>query len=485
IATSYSNTGVASTVTLKNSSSAMQSFAYADTPDSEIATETDTPSSPKSPSTYVYDGKNRIVSMTPGSNPALNYSFDASGNLTILPGGAAATYNDAGELASSSSSGASESYTYNADGERLTATEGSVTVNSATWNGADQLVSYASPSADMTSASYNGNNLRSTAVSVPTGGSATTQDFVWDTADQASSFLLMDSGNAYIYAMANTPLEQVNLSTGAVSYLVADALGSVRGIVSGSGSLTATTSYDAWGNPMNSGGLTSSTPFGFAGGYTDPSGLVYLMNRYYDPQTGQFTSIDPDISQTLQPYQYAYGNPVNLTDPSGLKVGNSVGQYHCALLTSVNSSTMKRGNEHGRMCMAIETHISPSGSEGVRGWLGFRSRSKDGLQGVFSTTMWLRVCIAGVGCDDELTQDSMGNENIDDSPAYALIEAGWYIVNSSAGPGNPVGNFSIQSRAWGLTMGWYNTDQIACYGGCNWGGWRNKRQTLDSDWLYS
>ena len=53
----------------------------------------------------------------------------------------------------------------------------------------------------------------------------------------------------------------------------------------------------------------------FAGGYTDPTGLIYLIDRYYDPQTGQFLSVDPDVGQTTDPYGYAAGDPVNLTDP--------------------------------------------------------------------------------------------------------------------------------------------------------------------------
>ena len=141
-----------------------------------------------------------------------------------------------------------------------------------------------------------------------------TQNYTWD----AAGDLLMDSSNAYIYAGGGAPAEQVSLAAGTATYLNTDSLGSVRGIVSSAGALTASTSYDAWGNPQTTGGLTAYTPFGYAGAYTDPDGLLYLINRYYDPATGQFTSLDPDVDQTLQPYAYTAGDPVSQTDPTGL-----------------------------------------------------------------------------------------------------------------------------------------------------------------------
>jgi len=63
----------------------------------------------------------------------------------------------------------------------------------------------------------------------------------------------------------------------------------------------------------------TSSPFGFAGAYTDSDGLLYLINRYYNPVTGQFLSVDPDVSQTGDPYGYAAGNPVDETDPTGTR----------------------------------------------------------------------------------------------------------------------------------------------------------------------
>ena len=43
------------------------------------------------------------------------------------------------------------------------------------------------------------------------------------------------------------------------------------------------------------------------------------VGRYYDPATGQFITVDPLVDETVQPYAYAFGNPVDGTDPLGLR----------------------------------------------------------------------------------------------------------------------------------------------------------------------
>jgi hypothetical protein len=49
------------------------------------------------------------------------------------------------------------------------------------------------------------------------------------------------------------------------------------------------------------------------------------FRRYYDPQTGQFVSVDPAVDQTEAPYAYASGDPVNNLDPLGLCNKNPFG----------------------------------------------------------------------------------------------------------------------------------------------------------------
>ncbi len=54
-------------------------------------------------------------------------------------------------------------------------------------------------------------------------------------------------------------------------------------------------------------------------GRTDASGLTFLRNRYYDPNTGRFTQMDPiGLAGGLNLYGYAGGDPVNFSDPFGL-----------------------------------------------------------------------------------------------------------------------------------------------------------------------
>ncbi len=62
--------------------------------------------------------------------------------------------------------------------------------------------------------------------------------------------------------------------------------------------------------------------YGYAGEWTDSSGLQYLRARYYSPATGRFISKDPFpglLTQpaSLTPYVYALNSPILYSDPSG------------------------------------------------------------------------------------------------------------------------------------------------------------------------
>ncbi|MHB8320050.1 MAG: RHS repeat-associated core domain-containing protein [Acidimicrobiales bacterium] len=47
----------------------------------------------------------------------------------------------------------------------------------------------------------------------------------------------------------------------------------------------------------------------------NPATQNNMRARWYDTQSGVFTSVDPAVSSTNQPYQFANGDPVNNSDP--------------------------------------------------------------------------------------------------------------------------------------------------------------------------
>lgn len=100
-----------------------------------------------------------------------------------------------------------------------------------------------------------------------------------------------------------------------------DQLGSTRLVTPAAAPVTPVGSYtyDPFGAITISSGTAPA--FGYAGQVLDSeSGLVYLRARYYDPSTGQFTTRDPAVAQTREPYAYTADNPLNHIDLTGLRV---------------------------------------------------------------------------------------------------------------------------------------------------------------------
>ena len=108
-------------------------------------------------------------------------------------------------------------------------------------------------------------------------------------------------------------------ATGESRFPLYDEIGSARGLVDASGTVTDTYDMDTFGAAR---GSTGSTPnpyrFGAAWGYiTDPSGFLQLGARYYWPEVGRFVSQDP-IQDEVDWYVYVKGNPGVGIDPEGL-----------------------------------------------------------------------------------------------------------------------------------------------------------------------
>lgn len=93
-----------------------------------------------------------------------------------------------------------------------------------------------------------------------------------------------------------------------------DALGSPRKMTDERGSTVWSATYYPFGE-MTAG---SNNTHGFTGKEFDSEmGLNYFCQRYYDPEIGRFTTLDPQNSPTASPYAYCANCPLVFIDPTG------------------------------------------------------------------------------------------------------------------------------------------------------------------------
>jgi RHS repeat-associated protein len=116
----------------------------------------------------------------------------------------------------------------------------------------------------------------------------------------------------------------VRSSSGSVGYELTDTMKSATSTVNASTLAVTRRYFDPYGNPRGS--VPTSWPD--QRGYLDQpqdstTGLSLLGARNYDPTLGRFLSVDPLLengdARQMNGYSYAADNPVNSSDPTGLR----------------------------------------------------------------------------------------------------------------------------------------------------------------------
>jgi RHS repeat-associated protein len=282
------------------------------------------------------DGQPTTIAVTQNAaaQPNRNYGYDNDGRLSS-DNGTSFTYDAAGNLTSSETAGVSTTNTYNADEELTSAVTGAATTKygydadgnrtsagTATYafNAANELTGAVTTSGGSYTYSYdNAGDLAKT-----THGGTALAGTIWDlnnplpeVAESTSAAGAVTSD--YAWSPTGTLNSQTvggATGTGTTYSAVSDWEGSLTGLVNAGGTQVSSTTYTAYGTASTTGSVTSN--IGYTGSYAlTGSGLDDQRARDYDPVTGSFTSVDPLLSETDQPYAYAADDPAQLTDPSG------------------------------------------------------------------------------------------------------------------------------------------------------------------------
>jgi len=104
-----------------------------------------------------------------------------------------------------------------------------------------------------------------------------------------------------------------DISDGEITYLHQDRGGSTRLITDSEGEVVGEFKSLPFGQEI----VNEDVRYSFATGKElDSSGLYYFGARYYDPNVGRFTSVDP--VKDNHAYAYVGNNPMNYVDPTGM-----------------------------------------------------------------------------------------------------------------------------------------------------------------------
>jgi len=269
---------------------------------------------------YGYDATGQLISVVTPTNRTINYQYDAAGNrIGVTDNGVRTDYttNNLNEYTNVGNA----TFTYDADGNLTSKTEGSQT-STYTYNDQKRLVQVVSPQGtwnyeydilgNRTASIFNGQ--RTEYLVDPTGLGNVIGEY-----DGSGNLL-----NRYSYGIGL--VSQVNNNN--TNYYDSDALGSTVGLTAASGSYVNNYSYLPFGEELSKTEAVAN-PFEYVGQWgvmNEGNGLNFMRARYYDPNLGRFTAIDPIglSGGDTNFYRYVGNSPVSFIDPLGECASESV-----------------------------------------------------------------------------------------------------------------------------------------------------------------
>ncbi|MFF5293698.1 RHS repeat-associated core domain-containing protein [Paractinoplanes globisporus] len=344
----YDNLGRLTTDTLKNSAGGtVSSITYAYDLADNVTGKNTTGTAGAGNNTYGYDDDGRLTSWT-SSAGTVAYAYDDAGNRTragtktatydqrnrlLGDGDYTYAYTPRGTMASRTSSGLTDTYSFDAF-DRMVGAEGQTYV----YDGLNRLIN------------------RNGALFAYSG---TDQDPVSD-------------GTEKYGRGPDGSLLSVSSTAGGVKLTISDEHDDVVGAFeagSSLGALDSSTAYDPFGTRTSTAGAQSNV--GFQGDWTDPAtGQVDMGARWYDPGTAAFLSRDTVDYTTgdavlANKYAYAADDPLGNNDPTG----NWPSCGWCKKAISQVSSVVSTGASYVWSGVQTAYHATTSALSSAGSWL--------------------------------------------------------------------------------------------------------------------
>jgi RHS repeat-associated protein len=269
---------------------------------------------------YDYDADGQLTGVTLPTGRHIEYHYDAAGNRTIVNDSGASESYVANSMNEYTSAG-SATFTYDADGNMASKTEGGVTTSFA-YDAESHLVSVTAPG---DSWSYEYDALGNRIASVHNGERT---EFLVDPTGLTNVASEYDGTTnslkaAYTWGIG---LESQTNTDGSYYYDF-NATGSTTGITGSIGTYVNTYNYLPFGEEIakNESIANSFEYVGQWGVTNEGNGLDLMGARYYSASEGRFVQQDPTgISGGINLYSYAGNSPVIYIDPTGLVIAGQV-----------------------------------------------------------------------------------------------------------------------------------------------------------------
>ncbi len=292
---------------------------------------------------YTYDDLYRLTGEIISNDPvtqnigAINYTYDNVGNRQVRTSGIAVvpSQNFSNQYDLNDRLTAS-GYVYDANGSTTTDPNGTYTYDTL------GRMTQAITGSTTTNYVYDGDGNKTSQV-VNNGSGSVTTKYLVDTQNPTGYAQVLDEmdgsntvNKVFTYGTSHIFQDQLINSSWTLSFFGLDGQGSVRYLTDGSGIITDTYDYDAFGTLINQTHISAATPneFYFDGEQQDGNtGLYNLRARWMNPGIGRFQSMDTydgnkKNPSSLQKYIFASNNPGNRNDPSGQDDGGISAEPH-------------------------------------------------------------------------------------------------------------------------------------------------------------